>query len=79
MALALAGGCSSDSTPSLGTSIYHESGPRNGKKTKKKKKSYQSLDYLYYSERGCKEDEIISGEGREWGQSLASMLLPSIP
>ena len=38
VALAWAGGYSSDSTPSLGTSICHRSGPRNSKKTKKKKK-----------------------------------------
>ena len=35
VAVAVAGSCSSDSTPSLGTSICHRCGP---KKTKKKKK-----------------------------------------
>ena len=35
VALMYTGGCSSDSTPSLGTSICHRSGPRNGKKDKK--------------------------------------------
>ena len=38
VAVAKAGGYSSDWTPSLGTSICHGSGPRKGKKTKKKKK-----------------------------------------
>ena len=38
VALAQASNYSSDSTPSLGTSICCRSGPRNGKKTKKKKK-----------------------------------------
>ena len=38
VALAEAGGYSSDSTPSLGTSICHGSGPRNSKKKKKKGK-----------------------------------------
>ena len=37
VALVKAGGYSSDSTPSLGTSICCRSSPRNGKKTKKKK------------------------------------------
>ena len=37
VALAQAGGYSSDSSPSLGTSICHGSSPRNGKKTKKQK------------------------------------------
>ena len=32
------GSIGSNSTPSLGTSIYHESGPRNGKKTTKQNK-----------------------------------------
>ena len=36
VAVVQAGGYSSDSTPSLGTSIYHRSGPRKGKKTKEK-------------------------------------------
>jgi len=36
VAVAKASGYSSDSTPSLGTSICRGSGPRNGKKTKKK-------------------------------------------
>ena len=38
VALALADSCSSDSTPSLGTSICSGSGPRKGEKTKKRKK-----------------------------------------
>ena len=38
VALASAGGCSSHSTPSLGTSICSGSGPRKGEKTKKRKK-----------------------------------------
>ena len=38
MALAQAGGYSSDLTPSLGKSICHGHGPRNGQKTKDKKK-----------------------------------------
>ena len=39
VAVALASaGCSSHSTPSLGTSICSRSGPRKGKKTKKEKK-----------------------------------------
>ena len=38
VALAWAGGYSSDSTPSLGTSICRGSGSRNGKKTKRKRK-----------------------------------------
>ena len=33
VALVEAGSCSSDSTPSLGTSICHGSSPRKGKKT----------------------------------------------
>ena len=37
MAVAQAGSCSSESTPSLGTSMCHGSGPTNGKKKKKKK------------------------------------------
>ena len=37
-AVSLADGYSSDSTPSVGTSIHRGSGPRKGKKTKKKKK-----------------------------------------
>ena len=40
VALAKAGTYSSDSTPSLGTSICHGSGPRNDKTKKKKKKSF---------------------------------------
>ena len=44
VAVAVAGGCSSDETPSLGASICQGIGPRNGKKTKDKKKktSYNS-------------------------------------
>ena len=38
VALAKASGYSSNSTPSLGSSICHGSGPRNGKKKKKRKK-----------------------------------------
>ena len=38
VAVAQAGGYSSDETPSLGTSICRGSSPRKGKKTKKKKK-----------------------------------------
>ena len=34
VSLAQAGRCSSDWTPSLGTSIYHGSSPRNSKKKK---------------------------------------------
>ena len=37
------GGYSSDSTPSLGTSVCCQSGPRNGKKDKKKKKEICKL------------------------------------
>ena len=37
VALAWVGGYSSDWPPSLGTSIYRGSAPRNSKKTKKKK------------------------------------------
>ena len=37
------GGYSSDSTPSLGTSICRKSGPRNGRKTKKKKKKTEAV------------------------------------
>ena len=37
VAVALAGGYSSDSTPSLGVSIYHGFGPKKTKKKKKKK------------------------------------------
>ena len=37
VAVAVTGSYSSDSTPSLGTSICHGSGPRKGKKTKIKK------------------------------------------
>uniref|UniRef100_A0A8D0SIM2 Lipid-binding serum glycoprotein C-terminal domain-containing protein n=1 Tax=Sus scrofa TaxID=9823 RepID=A0A8D0SIM2_PIG len=37
VALVYAGSCSSDSTPSLGTSICHECGPKKTKKKKKKK------------------------------------------
>ena len=39
IAVAVASGYRSDSIPSLGTSICCESGPRNGKKTEKKKKN----------------------------------------
>ena len=38
VATAVAGSCSSDSTPSLGISICCGSSPRNSKKKKKKKK-----------------------------------------
>ena len=38
LAVALAGGYSSDSTPSLGTSIYHRYGSKKTKKKKKMKK-----------------------------------------
>ena len=38
VALAQACGCSSDLTPSLGTSMCHRSGPRKSKKKAKKKK-----------------------------------------
>ena len=38
VAVVQASGYSSDSTPSLGTSICHGRGPRKGKKTKKEKK-----------------------------------------
>ena len=38
VAVAKAGGYSSDSTPILGTSICPRRGPRKGKKTKKEKK-----------------------------------------
>ena len=43
IAVAVASGYRSDSIPSLGTSICCESGPRNGKKTEKKKKSRQEI------------------------------------
>ena len=48
VALAKAGGYSSDWIPSLGTSICCESGPRNGKKTKNKqtKKPREALQVL---------------------------------
>ena len=36
VAVVQAGSCSSDWTPSLGTSTCHGSGPRKGRKTKKK-------------------------------------------
>ena len=39
-------GYSSDSIPSLGTSICHGSGLRNGKKTKKKKKKLRRQEYV---------------------------------
>ena len=39
VAVAQAGGYSSDSTPSLGTSTCHGSSPRNGKKKTKKKQT----------------------------------------
>ena len=54
MALAKAGGYSSDWTPSLGTSMCCRSGPRNGKKTKKKKKKKKrkrddiQIDYMVF-------------------------------
>ena len=38
IAVAVAGSCSSNLTPSLGTSICHGSGPRNGKRAKRLKK-----------------------------------------
>ena len=45
VALVQAGGCSSDQTPSLGTSICCcGRGPRNGKKTKKKKKKIELMN-----------------------------------
>ena len=44
VAVTVADGCSSDWTPSLGTSICRESGPRNGKKTKKKKNSRGEME-----------------------------------
>ena len=43
-ALAQASNYSSDSTPSLGTSICRKSGPRNSKKTKKKKKKKKNFN-----------------------------------
>ena len=47
VALAQAGGYSSDSTPSLGTSICRGSGPRRGKKTKKKEKKRKENGNTY--------------------------------
>ena len=38
VALAQAGGYSSDWTPGLGTSMYHRCGPKRTKRQKKKKK-----------------------------------------
>ena len=39
----VAGSCSSDSTPSLGTSISHRCSPKKAKKKKKKKISQSSI------------------------------------
>ena len=47
MSLAYASGYSSDSTSSLGTSICHQSSPRNGKKDKKKKKIFDVENYTF--------------------------------
>ena len=44
VAVAEAGSCSSDSTPGLGTSICCRSGPRNGKKTKKKREKRKIIN-----------------------------------
>ena len=57
VAVAVAGSCSSDSTPSLGTSICHKSSPRNRKKTKKKKKK-KSMALSSY--RGSVETNLTS-------------------
>ena len=40
VAVAYAGSCSSDSTPSLGTSVCPECNPKKKKKKKKKKSNY---------------------------------------
>ena len=46
VAVAQAGSCNSNSTPSLGRSICHRYGPK--KKTKKKKKFWFEENYFYY-------------------------------
>ena len=51
MAVVWAGSCSSDSTPSLGTSICHGCGPKKEKKRKKKKKKRVCLGREIYLER----------------------------
>ena len=48
VALAKAGGCSSDWTLSLGTSMCGRSGPRKGKKTKQTKKQVKFLTTLVW-------------------------------
>ena len=68
VALAQAGSYSSDSAPSLGTSICCRSGPRNDKKTEKKNTSLpiQSLTYSsgraqeIQSHKPAREQQIIS-------------------
>ena len=45
VAVAQAGGYSSNSTPSLGTSICHRSGPRKGKKDQEKKKKKEKKEF----------------------------------
>ena len=56
MAVAQASGYSSDSTPSLGTSICRGSGPRNNKKTKKKKNDCVVKNSSHFRENDSPED-----------------------
>ena len=45
VAVAMAGSCSFDSTPSLGASIHHRHGPKKTKKKKKKKTTmFQAME-----------------------------------
>ena len=48
VALPQTGGYSSDSTPSLGTSICHGSSPRKGKKRKKKERERISISFFLF-------------------------------
>ena len=72
------GSCSSNWTPSLGTSICRSSGPRNGRKTKRKKKEKPKTNMRYLSkpqsqlgrgqlESGKESSAEPSIQGQSWG------------
>ena len=63
---AKAGSCSSDSTPSLGTSICHGGGPKKKKRKKKKKKAAEldvsGLSEVVYGESACEGMGVSRGK-----------------
>ena len=53
VAVAYAGSCSSDSTPSLGTSICPGCGPKKEKKKKKRKRKVNCKSKIKYNSQPC--------------------------